>query len=97
MRMFRRLRPPDSAVTIHVDGKPVRAAVGDSVAAAMLAAGVTEFRISAVSGSPRAPHCMIGNCFECRVEIDGMPDRQACLVTVAEGMQVRRAMGGTAE
>jgi predicted molibdopterin-dependent oxidoreductase YjgC len=95
--MFRRLKPPESAVTIHVDGKPVRAGVGDSVAAAMLAAGVTEFRISAVSGSPRAPHCMIGNCFECRVEIDGMPDRQACLVTVAEGMQVRRAMGGTAE
>jgi predicted molibdopterin-dependent oxidoreductase YjgC len=88
--MFRRLRSPDGDVTIHVDGRPVRAAAGDSVAAAMLAAGFSEFRTSAISASPRAPHCMIGNCFECLVEIDGMPDQQACLITVAEGMQVRR-------
>jgi NADH dehydrogenase/NADH:ubiquinone oxidoreductase subunit G len=91
--MFRRLRLPDGDVTIHVDGRPVRAGAGDSVAAAMLAAGFTEFRTSAISAAPRAPHCMIGNCFECLVEIDGMPDRQACLITVTEGMQVRRQLG----
>ncbi len=90
--MFRRLRAAGGEVTIHVDGKPVRAAAGDSVAAAMLAAGFTALHSSAVSASPRAPHCMIGNCFECLVEIDGLPDRQACLTTVAEGMQVRRQM-----
>jgi len=88
--MFRRLRMPDGGVTIHVDGRPIAAAIGDSVAAALLAAGITEFRTSAVSHSLRAPHCMIGNCFECLAEIDGLPDRQACLVTVADGMQVRR-------
>lgn len=88
--MFRRMRPPSAEVTIDVDGKKVRAAAGDSVAAAMLAAGFTTFRGAALSGAARAPHCMIGNCFECLVEIDGQPDCQACLTTVAEGMQVRR-------
>jgi D-hydroxyproline dehydrogenase subunit gamma len=88
--MFRRLDRALPEITIHVDGQPVRAVTGDSVAAAMLAAGVTTFRSAAVSASPRAPHCMIGNCFECLVEIDGEPDRQACLTTVAAGMQVRR-------
>jgi D-hydroxyproline dehydrogenase subunit gamma len=92
--MFRRLRSPASEVTIHVDGKKVQAAAGESVAAAMLAAGFIAFRASAVSASARAPHCMIGNCFECLVEIDGMPDQQACLTTVVEGMQVRRQLKG---
>lgn len=92
--MFRRLHAPSGAVMILVDGKPVEAAAGESVAAAMLAAGFAIFRSSAVSASGRAPYCMIGNCFECLVEIDGMPDRQACLTTVVEGMQVRRQFEG---
>lgn len=92
--MFRRLYPVTDEVTIHVDGRPLRAAASDSVAAAMLAAGITEFRTSPVTASPRAPHCMIGNCFECLVEIDDQPDRQACLTMVAEGMRVRRSIAG---
>lgn len=86
--MFRRLYQPQNEVTIFVDGKAVRAAAGASVAAALLAAGITEFRSSAVTRVPRAPYCMIGNCFECLVEIDGLPDQRACLVGVAEGMRV---------
>ncbi len=88
--MFRRSRPPSASVVIYVDGTPVDAATDESVAAAMLVAGFTSFRASAVSAAPRAPHCMIGNCFECLVEIDGQPDRQACLTIVSDGMQVRR-------
>jgi|TARA_B100000809_G_scaffold226458_1_gene238118 NADH dehydrogenase/NADH:ubiquinone oxidoreductase subunit G len=32
---------------------------------------------------------MIGNCFDCLVEIDGETNLQACLVTVREGMRIR--------
>jgi predicted molibdopterin-dependent oxidoreductase YjgC len=88
--MFRRLNASDTDITIYLDGQPIQAAAGDSVAAALLAAGVTSFRTCAVTGEPRAPYCMIGNCYECLVEIDGWPDRQACLVPVAPGMRVRR-------
>ncbi|MGH7121170.1 MAG: (2Fe-2S)-binding protein [Acetobacteraceae bacterium] len=80
-------------MTIFVDERPMRAAAGDSVAAALLAGGVVAFRTSAVSGAARAPYCMIGNCFECLLEIDGRPDRQGCLVRVAEGMRVRLQRG----
>ena len=90
--MFRRIRTAGEEVTIFLDDQPVRAAAGDSVAAALLAAGVVAFRVSAVSGEARAPYCMIGNCFECLTEIDGWPDRQACLVGVAEGMHIRRKL-----
>ncbi len=78
-------------VTIHFDGEPVRAPRGDTLAAVLLARGTVATSVSAVTGAPRAPYCMIGSCFECLVEIDGLGQRQACLVAVREGMRVRRA------
>ena len=90
--MFARL-PDDhrEAVTIVVDGSPVVARAGDSVAAALLAAGVRAFRATAVSGGLRGPFCMMGACFDCVVTIDGRRNVQACLVRVAEGMRIDTA------
>jgi D-hydroxyproline dehydrogenase subunit gamma len=87
--MFRRLNPSETKVTIHLDDREIPAVAGESVAAALLAAGAIGFRSDPISGETRAPYCMIGNCYECLVEIDGWPDRQACLVPVAPGMRVR--------
>jgi len=36
---------------------------------------------------------MMGVCFECLMEIDGIPNRQACMVTVAPGMRIARQLG----
>lgn len=80
-------------VSLHIEGRPVQARSGDSVAVAMLEAGVTVFRETPVSGAPRAPLCLMGVCFECLVEIDGRPNMQACMTPVAEGMQVRPQQG----
>ncbi|HTC10782.1 MAG TPA: (2Fe-2S)-binding protein [Acetobacteraceae bacterium] len=88
--MFRRLHEPSATVTVYLDDAPLRVAAGDTVAAALLGVGVAVFRAAPRHGSPRGPHCMIGNCYECLVEIDGMPYRQACLTTVADGMRIRR-------
>jgi len=41
----------------------------------------------------RGPFCLMGSCFDCLVEIDGIPNRQACMVEVTEGMTVRRQAG----
>lgn len=74
-------------VTIVADGRELRVAAGTSVAAALLGSGVWSFRRS-VSGEGRAPLCGMGVCFECRVTIDGVPHRRACLVPVMDGLQV---------
>jgi predicted molibdopterin-dependent oxidoreductase YjgC len=66
---------------------------GSSVAAALLMSGVTRFRATPVSESPRAPYCMMGVCFECLVEIDGVPNRQSCLIEVADGMRIHSQEG----
>lgn len=80
-------------VRITVDGASLQVPAGASLAAALLAVGVTRFRTTAVSSAPRGPYCMMGVCFECLVEIDGHPNRQACLATVREGMSVRTQEG----
>ena len=95
--MFRRLSDRASGeITFTFDGRPITASAGDSVAAALLAAGVRACRTTPVSGAPRGPYCMMGVCFECLVRIDGMDNRQGCLVTVQEGMRVESQRGSPA-
>jgi predicted molibdopterin-dependent oxidoreductase YjgC len=86
--MLRRLRDTAAAVAIAVDGVSLSARAGDTVAAALLAGGIWAFRTSGVSGTARAPYCMMGVCFDCLVAIDGVGSRQACLVPVREGMRI---------
>jgi predicted molibdopterin-dependent oxidoreductase YjgC len=93
--MFRRRHErTGTPVTIHVDGEPVTARAGDTVAAALLAAGFDWTRQAPVSGTKRAPYCLIGHCHECLVTINGVPGRQACLSPVRDGMHIRRRAGG---
>ena len=92
--MFARL--PDTAaktVSLTIEGKRVEARPGDTVAAAVLAAGFEHCRTTPISGAPRAPYCMMGVCFECLVTIDGVGNRQGCLVAVREGMRVELQRG----
>ena len=91
--MFKRLAEAGTAVALTVDGKPVRARSGDTVAAALLAAGIDHCRTTPVTGAPRAPYCLMGVCFDCLVTIDGVGSRQACLVPVREGMKVETQIG----
>ena len=91
--MFQRVGKSGGDVVISVDGARVTAQAGDSVAAALLAAGLSPTRTTPVSGAPRAPYCMMGVCFECLVTIDDVGNRQACLIPVSEGMRVETQKG----
>ena len=91
--MFKRLQPITDPVEFEFEGETITASTGETLAAALLAAGIVALRETAADGEARGPWCMIGNCFECLVEIDGEPNRQACLVEVRAGMSVRRQRG----
>jgi sarcosine oxidase subunit alpha len=82
------------SVTIVADERRVTVLAGVSVAAALLDLGISTFRRS-VSGEPRGPLCGMGTCYECRVTIDGVEHRRACLVPVAEGMRIGTASGSS--
>ena len=92
--MFVRIRKPVENVSFSVDGMAVTAGRGETLAAALLAAGVETFRESVVGGEPRAPYCLMGVCFDCLVTVDGVQNRQSCLVEVRDGMVVTSQHGG---
>jgi hypothetical protein len=92
--MFRlRHEPGAGAVEVFVEGGRVVVPASASAAAAFVVAGATSIRESPVDGAPRAPYCMMGVCFECLAEIDGVPNRQSCMVEVRPGMRINRQRG----
>jgi D-hydroxyproline dehydrogenase subunit gamma len=92
--MFRpRSDSPAATIAVEVEGRTVRVPEGASAAAAVLIAGLPNIRETPVNGSPRAPYCMMGVCFECLAEIDGVPNRQSCMIAALPGMRIRRQRG----
>ena len=85
---------------IFHDGKPIRAHKGQSVAEALLEAGVDTFRITR-NRAHRGPFCNMGVCFECRMVIDGAPNTRACMTEAVPGRrsetQDDAAVGGPDE
>ncbi|MEA1889476.1 MAG: (2Fe-2S)-binding protein [Pseudomonadota bacterium] len=92
--MFKRLDDtPEKLVTVTIEGQPVVVPAGETVAAAVLASGIGYTRNTAVSGTLRAPFCLMGVCYECLMVIDGQPNRRACRHYVEEGMIIERQHG----
>jgi D-hydroxyproline dehydrogenase subunit gamma len=81
-------------VLLVVDGREVLAYEGESVAAALLAAGRRDLRTAPRRGEPRGMYCGIGLCFECAVTIDGQTGVRACVTPVRDGLQVATAAAG---
>ena len=72
------------------EGEPIEAEAGASVAAALIASDRVAWRTTR-EGRSRGLFCGIGVCFDCLVEIDGESGQRACMIPLAEGMDVRRA------
>lgn len=68
------------------DGRPITARPGQSVAAALLAAGIRAWRTTRRRGRPRGLFCGIGVCHDCLLTVDGQPDQRACLLPARDGM-----------
>ena len=75
-------------VKLTVDGKAIEAYEGETVAAALLSAGVTTFRFSHKNHQPRSIYCGMGVCYECLVTINGVPGQRACMSDVEDGMEI---------
>ena len=81
-------------VCINFEGARLNVPAGITVAAAVMGySGENYIRRSPVSGEKRAPFCFTGVCHECLMEIDGMPDQQACIIEVKDGMAIKRQTG----
>jgi predicted molibdopterin-dependent oxidoreductase YjgC len=80
-------------VQIFVDGLAVEAFEGESVAAALLAAGRRGLRVAPRRGEPRGMYCGIGVCFECVMTVDGQRAVRTCATPVRDGMRIATLQG----
>jgi hypothetical protein len=85
--------PNSDALTVHFEGRAIAARPGDSIAAALLASGITVTRLTPVTGAARGPYCMMGACFDCLAVVDGRPSVQTCMTQVRDGMRIDRQDG----
>lgn len=83
--------PP--AVNITVDGTPVVARAGQTVAAVLLTQGRTSWRTTRTSARPRGIFCGMGTCHDCLVVVNGIPDVRACQRTINPGDEITPQTG----
>lgn len=79
-------------ISLTVNGAPVGAYAGESIATMLLAEGITTFNVTR-SGKPRGPYCNMGTCFECQVKVAGPGSAayrwvRSCMQPVEAGMAI---------
>ncbi len=77
----------EADLSVSLSGEALAARAGESVAAALVAAGRYGCRTTR-SGAARGVFCGMGVCAECAVTIDGVGGRLACLEKVRPGMSI---------
>src|SRR5687768_6316224 len=78
--------PP--SIDFEFEGRTIDARPGETIAAALIAAGERELRESHL-GTRRGLFCGMAVCQECLVTVDGIA-RRACMVLATRGMDVKR-------
>jgi glycine/D-amino acid oxidase-like deaminating enzyme len=81
------LKQKKDPILFYFDDKLFEAMPGDTIAAALTAAGQRVGRHTQ-KGNPRHVFCGIGVCFECMVIIKGVGIARACMTKVVPDMQV---------
>lgn len=81
--------PGEARVVITFEGREVVAREGETLAAALTAIGINDYRITQF-GERRGLFCGMGVCQECLLDVDGQPNRRACMTKVSPSMIVRR-------
>ncbi|MFF0742230.1 (2Fe-2S)-binding protein [Streptomyces sp. NPDC004111] len=84
---------PVEPFEITLDGKPIAALPGQSVAAALWAAGVLSWRTTRQGDRPRGAFCGIGSCFDCLATVNSTANQRACLVPARPGDAVTTQEG----
>ncbi len=74
---------------IEVDGNPIVAHEGETIATALLASGIRSFRRTARRDAPRGIFCGMGICFDCTMTVNGVPNVRTCVTQVEPGMKVQ--------
>ena len=78
---------------IQLDGVTILVEEGQSIAAALIAAGHRSWRRTRVGDQPRGVFCGIGICFDCLATVNGTPNLRACLTEAQPGDVITTQQG----
>ncbi len=89
------LRLPDNQkkIIFYLDGEKTEALQGDCIASAVIASGKKIFRYTKKNKKPRSLFCGIGQCNDCMMEVDGIPNVKTCITPVKKGMRINTQAG----
>ena len=79
-------------VHLEVDGQPLVAYEGETIAIALLAAGRRVLHTTR-GHAPRGVYCNMGVCQSCLVTVDGVPNVRACVTLVAAHLKIETQQG----
>jgi sarcosine oxidase subunit alpha len=82
------LTDPERPVSFTYEGRSVPALAGQSIAAALYAAGVRVFTRGFKYHRPRGLFCVAGDCPNCLMQVDGQPNVRTCIEPVRDGQVV---------
>ena len=74
------------SATIYVDGRPVRAYQGQTIAAALLNEGILVTRT--INQQPLGIYCNMGICYSCAMTVNGIANVRICKTPVSDGCQI---------
>ncbi len=81
--------PKRKKIAIFVDGKKIPAYEGEPIAASLTAAGIRVFRRTSKNEEPRGVFCAIGQCTDCVMTVDGVPNVRTCITLAKEEMRIK--------
>jgi predicted molibdopterin-dependent oxidoreductase YjgC len=84
---------PESRFSISFDGEPIEVVAGQTIAAALIAAGRLGWRVTRGAGEPRGLFCGIGVCYDCLVRVNDARSVRACLTAAQPGDVVSTEYG----
>lgn len=80
-------------ITFFFEGQELKAAEGETIAAALMANGIRSLRYTSKQHETRGIFCGIGQCSDCMMEVDGKLNVRVCVTPVKQGMKVKMQSG----
>lgn len=83
----------NETVRFTFDGNTIEGRYGESLGAALCAAGIIHFRETR-TGETRGMFCGMGVCQDCLLEVDGKPNQRACMTKLETAVNLRSELFG---
>ena len=77
-------------IKFYFQGKPYFGVEGDTIASALMSNGIREFRVTEKKKDGRGGFCGIGQCSDCMVIVDGIPNIKSCVTPLTLDMNVEK-------